>query len=156
SLAGLQGQLPAPFGYALPFGLMSPAQMFALPARRHMAVYGTPSDHFAEVSNNARRNAARNPDALFRTEITVDDHHNSRMIADPLRLLDICMESDGAGAMILTTPERARARGLAPGCGGGASGGGGSRGGEGILSGHNMPEADYPTAGQRATAEEAY
>ena len=104
---GLQGQLPAPFGYALPFGLMSPAQMFALPARRHMAVYGTTTDHFAEVSINARRNAATNPDALFRTEITVEDHHNSRMIADPLRLFDICMESDGAGG---DDPHHARAR----------------------------------------------
>ena len=156
SLAGLQGQLPAPFGYALPFGLMSPAQMFALPARRHMAVYGTTPDHFAEVSVNARRNAATNPDALFRTEITVEDHHNSRMIADPLRLLDICMESDGAGAMILTTPERARDLRQPPVYVRSASMAGSYRWGEGMLSGHNMPEADYPTAGQRATAEEAY
>jgi acetyl-CoA acetyltransferase len=156
SLAGLQGRLPAPFGYALPFGLMSPAQMFALPARRHMAVYGTTIDHFAEVSVNARRNAATNPDALFRTEITVEDHHASRMVSDPLRLLDICMESDGAAAMILTTPERARDLRQKPVYVRAASMAGGYRWGEGVLSGHNMPEADYPTAGQRATAEEVY
>src|SRR5919106_1513698 len=140
SLAGLQGQLPAPFGYALPFGLMSPAQMFALPARRHMEVYGTTIDHFAEISVNARRNAARNPDAIFRTEITVEDHHASRMVADPLRLFDICMESDGAAAVILTTPERARdLRGAAVSVLG-ASVASGYRWGEGMLSGHNMPE----------------
>jgi acetyl-CoA acetyltransferase len=156
SLAGLRGQLPASFGYALPFGLMSPAQMFALPTRRHMAVHGTTIDHFAEVSVNARRNAATNPDALFRTEITIEDHHNSRMIADPLRLLDICMESDGAGAMILTTPERAKDLRQTPVYVRAASMAGGYRWGEGMLSGHNMPEADYPTAGQRPTADEVY
>jgi acetyl-CoA acetyltransferase len=156
SLAGLRGSLPAPFGYALPFGLMSPAQMFALPARRHMEVYGTTVDHFAEVSVNARRNGATNPDAIFRTEITVADHHASRMIADPLRLLDICMESDGAAAVILTTPERARDLRGAPVSVMGASVAGGYRWGEGMLSGHNMPEDDYPTAGQRVAAEEVY
>jgi acetyl-CoA acetyltransferase len=156
SLAGLQGQLPAPFGYALPFGLMSPAQMFALPARRHMEVYGTTIDHFAEISVNARRNAARNPDAIFRSEITVDDHHASRMVADPLRLLDICMESDGAAAIILTTPDRARDLRRPPVQVLGASVAGGYRWGEGMLSGHNMPEADYASAGQRAAAEEVY
>jgi acetyl-CoA acetyltransferase len=156
SLAGLRGSLPAPFGYALPFGLMSPAQMFALPARRHMEVYGTTVDHFAEVSVNARRNGATNPDAIFRTEVTVADHHASRMIADPLRLLDICMESDGAAAVILTTSERARdLRGTAVSVLG-ASVAGGYRWGEGMLSGHNMPEDDYPTAGQRAAADEVY
>jgi acetyl-CoA acetyltransferase len=156
ALAGLQGRLPAPFGYALPFGLMSPAQMFALPARRHMEVYGTTIDHFAEVSVNARRNGATNPDALFRTEVTVADHHASRMIADPLRLLDICMESDGAAAVILTTPERARDLRGTPVTVQGAAGAGGYRWGEGMLSGHNMPEDDYPTAGQRVSAEEVY
>ena len=62
SLAGRgPTRLPAPFGYALPFGLMSPAQMFALPARRHMHVYGTTIDHFAEVAVSGRRNATTNP-----------------------------------------------------------------------------------------------
>jgi acetyl-CoA acetyltransferase len=85
-----------------------PMAWFALRARRHMALYGTTTEHLAEVVINGRRNAVNNPDARFRTEITVEDHHNSRMIADPLRLLDCCMESDGAAAFIVTTPERAR------------------------------------------------
>jgi acetyl-CoA acetyltransferase len=156
SLSGQRGNLPVPFGYALPFGLMSPAQMFALPSRRHMSVYGTTIDHFAEVAVNAHRNAATNPDALFRHEITVDDHHFSRMISDPLRLLDCCMESDGAAAVILTRPERARDLRQPPVYVMGASMAAGFRWGEGILSGHNMPADDYATAGQRATAEEVY
>lgn len=156
SLAGMRGRLPAPFGYALPFGLMSPAQMFALPSRRHMAVYGTTIDHFGEVAINARLMAAANPDARFREPMTMDEHHNSRMIADPLRLFDVCMESDGAAAVIVTTPERARDLKHPPVYVMGASMAGGYRWGEGILSGHNMPDDDYPTAGQRATAEEVY
>jgi acetyl-CoA acetyltransferase len=130
--------------------------MFALPARRHMHVYGTTEDHFGEVAVNARRNAAANPDARFRDEITVEDHHASRMISEPLRLLDICMESDGAAAVILTTPERARD--LRPPSVSvlGASVAGGYRWGEGVLSGHNMPEADYASAGQRAAADEVW
>jgi acetyl-CoA acetyltransferase len=156
ALAGLQGGLPAPFGYALPFGLMSPAQMFALSARRHMAVYGTTEDQFAEVAINARRMAANNPDARFREPITVEDHHASRMIADPLRLFDVCMESDGAAALVLTRPDRAKDLRQPVVSVRAASMAGGYRWGEGMLSGHNMPAEDYASAGQRATAEELW
>jgi acetyl-CoA acetyltransferase len=100
--------IPLSASYTSPFGMALPAAIYALKARRHMALYGTTIDHLAEVSINARRNAVHNPDARFRTEITVDDHHSSRLIADPLRLLDCCMESDGAAALIVTTPDRAR------------------------------------------------
>ncbi len=99
--------IPLSASYTVPFGLALPAGLYAPKARRHMALYGTTIDHFAEVSINARRNAANNPDARFRTEITVEDHHNSRLIADPIRLLDCCMESDGAAALIITSPDRA-------------------------------------------------
>ena len=78
------------------------------------------------------------------------------MIADPLRLLDCCMESDGAAAVILASPERARDLHQPPVFVMAASMTGGYKWGEGVLSGHNMPEADYPTAGQRAAAEEVY
>jgi acetyl-CoA acetyltransferase len=130
--------------------------MFALPARRHMHEYGTTSDHFAEVAVNAYRNAASNPDALFGREITVDDHHASRMIADPLRLFDCCRETDGAAAVLLARADRARDLRHPPVHVMGASMAGGFRWGEGVLSGHNMPDDDYATAGQRATAEELY
>ena len=87
--------------------MVLPAAIYALKARRHIHLYGTTTDHFAEVTVNARRNAVNNPDARFRTEITVEEHHASRLVADPLRLLDCCMESDGAAAVIVTTPKRA-------------------------------------------------
>ncbi|MBO0727977.1 MAG: hypothetical protein J2P57_01885 [Acidimicrobiaceae bacterium] len=100
--------IPLSASYTTPFGMALPALIYSLKARRHMELYGTTTDHFAEVAINARRNAANNPDARFRTEITVQEHHTSRLIADPLRLLDCCMESDGAAAVIVTSPERAR------------------------------------------------
>jgi acetyl-CoA acetyltransferase len=100
--------LPLAASYTTPFGMALPAAIYALKARRHMALYGTTTDHFAEITINARRNAVRNPDARFREEISVGEHHDSRLICDPLRLLDCCMESDGAAAVIVTSPERAR------------------------------------------------
>jgi acetyl-CoA acetyltransferase len=108
--AGVQAgeAIPLSASYTAPFGMALPATIYALKARRHMARYGTSIDHLAEVTINARRNAVHNPDARFRTEITVEDHHASRLIADPLRLLDCCMESDGAAALVVTTPDRAR------------------------------------------------
>jgi acetyl-CoA acetyltransferase len=108
--AGVQpgGSIPLSASYTAPFGMAVPAAIYALKARRHMALYGTTSEHLAEVAINARRNAANNPDARFRDEITVEEHHASRLIADPLRLLDCCMESDGAAAVIVTGPDRAR------------------------------------------------
>jgi acetyl-CoA acetyltransferase len=100
--------IPLSGSYTSPFGMALPAAIYAMKARRHMALYGTSIDHLAAVSINARRNAVNNPDARFRTEITTEEHHASRLIADPLRLLDCCMESDGAAALIVTSPERAR------------------------------------------------
>jgi acetyl-CoA acetyltransferase len=88
--------------------MVLPAAIYAMKAQRHMALYGTTEDSLAEVAINARRNAANNPDARFREEITTEQHHASRLIAHPLRLLDCCMESDGAAALIVTSSERAR------------------------------------------------
>ena len=105
---GPGGPIPLPASYTAPFGMALPAAIYAMKARRHMSLYGTTTEHFAEVAVNARRNAVSNPDARFRTEITVEEHHASRLIADPLRLYDCCMESDGAAAVIVTSPQRAR------------------------------------------------
>ncbi len=91
-----------------PHGMISPGNSFALPARRHMARFGTTIDHFGEIAINARRNAANNPHARFRDEITMEDHHNSQLICDPLRKMDFCMESDFGTAIIVTSAERAK------------------------------------------------
>jgi len=81
---------------------------YAMAARRHMYQYGTTSEQLAEIAVVTRRHAALNPLAMYRDPITVQDVLTSRMIADPLHLLDCCVVSDGGGAVLVTTEERAR------------------------------------------------
>jgi acetyl-CoA acetyltransferase len=94
--------------YTVPFGIQSPVQEMALIARRHMIDHGTTEDHFAEVACAIRSHAVRNPNAVMRQPMTVADHHDSRWVAEPLRLLDCCIETDGGCALVMTTAERAR------------------------------------------------
>ncbi len=81
---------------------------YALIARAHMHEYGTTPEQLAAVAVSTRAHAARNPAAQMRAPITVGDVLNSRMIADPLRLLDCSLISDGGAAVVLTSAERAR------------------------------------------------
>ena len=95
-------------GFAAPFGSMSPAHQFSMFVRRYMHMYGATSEHFGWVAVTLREHASRNPRALRRDPITLDDHQNSRMVVEPLHLLDICQENDGAAAIVMTTPDRAK------------------------------------------------
>jgi len=81
---------------------------YAMAARRHMYQYGTTSEQLAEIAVVTRCHAGLNPLAMYREPITVQDVLNSRMIANPLHLLDCCVVSDGGGAVLVTTEERAR------------------------------------------------
>src|SRR5215213_118298 len=81
---------------------------FALYARRRMDVYGATSDDFARVKVKNSKHGLENPNARFRKENAVDDVLNSPIVADPLRLLDICATSDGAAAMIVSSMDFAR------------------------------------------------
>ncbi|MEP5764185.1 MAG: thiolase family protein [Halieaceae bacterium] len=90
-----------------PYGPTVPAY-YALIAMAHMAEYGTTPEQFAEVAVSCRAHAARNPTAQMREPISVDDVLASRMIADPLHLLDCSLVSDGGSAVIVTSAERAR------------------------------------------------
>jgi acetyl-CoA acetyltransferase len=98
-VAGPQ-QFEAPFGPGI-------IPNYAMAARRHMHEFGTTSEQLAEIAVAARAWAAMNPNAMYRKPLTVDDVLASRMIADPLHLLDCCVISDGGAAMIITTAERA-------------------------------------------------
>jgi acetyl-CoA acetyltransferase len=89
-------------------GFSSPTPHYALAARRHMSRYGTTSEQFGAVAVAQRRWAQDNPQAQFRAPITVDDHQRSRLVADPLHLLDCCVVSNGGAAVILTADDRAR------------------------------------------------
>ncbi|MCU1460897.1 MAG: lipid-transfer protein [Acidimicrobiales bacterium] len=157
ALAGVGGGgLPAPFSFSSPYGLMSPAQMFALAARRHMHRFGTTVDHFGEIAVNTRRMASTNPAARFREPMTMADHHASRPIADPLRLFDCCMESDVAAACVLTSVDRAADLRRPPARVASATMGGPYRYGEGLLAGHQMADDDFASAGQRTVADDLW
>ena len=95
--------------WTYPHGLSTPAATVAMQARRYMHEYGATSADFGRVAVADRRHASTNPAAFFHGKpITLEDHQASRMIADPLRLLDCCQESDGAVAVVITSAERAR------------------------------------------------
>ncbi|MGQ0832931.1 MAG: lipid-transfer protein [Microthrixaceae bacterium] len=84
---------------------------FALYARRRMDLYGATDADFAKVKVKNARHGLHNPRARYRKEVTVDEVLASPMVADPLRLLEICATSDGAAAVVLTSMDYARARG---------------------------------------------
>src|SRR5579859_5057471 len=96
-LAGLRG------GY----GYRTVTAEYALAARRHMAAYGTTSEQFGAISVAQRAWAAGNPCAQFREPITLADHQASRWIVEPLHLLDCCLVSNGAIAVVVTSADRA-------------------------------------------------
>ncbi|MFD7436898.1 lipid-transfer protein [Streptomyces sp. NPDC059861] len=97
-------------GWVMPFGLLTPASWVAMAAQRYLHTYGlTSTDAFGPVAVMARRHAAANPAAYFHGRpVTLADHAASRWIAEPLRLLDCCQETDGGQALVVTSPERAR------------------------------------------------
>ncbi len=95
--------------WTYPMGLGTPAATVAMAARRYMHEFGATSEDFGRVAVADRKHAATNPNAFFFGKpITLADHQASRMIADPLHLLDCCQESDGAVAIVVTSAERAR------------------------------------------------
>lgn len=95
--------------FSYPHGLSTPAAQVAMIARRYMHLSGATSRDFGAISVADRKHAASNPRAYFyKKPITIEDHQNSRWIAEPLRLLDCCQETDGAVAIVVTSIERAR------------------------------------------------
>lgn len=101
------GMPPGPMRYEFPTGLTL-VGAYALAAQRHMHEFGTTPEQLASIAVQMREHAARNPAAMYRNPITVDDVLSSNLVADPLHKLDCCVISDGGCAVILTTEERAR------------------------------------------------
>jgi acetyl-CoA acetyltransferase len=94
--------------FELPQGAIAPAQLYAPMARRHMELYGTTSRQLGEIAVSTRAHALLNGNAVMTKPITIEDHQASRMIADPFRLLDCSLESDGGAALVVSAAERAR------------------------------------------------
>jgi acetyl-CoA acetyltransferase len=91
-----------------PYGLQGPVGSYALAASRHMSQFGTTPEQLATIAVKTRAWASLNPRAKSRDPLTVDDVLASDMVASPLHKLDCCLVTDGAGAFIVTTAERAR------------------------------------------------
>jgi acetyl-CoA acetyltransferase len=100
---------PGDSQFTAPFGSVSPIQSIAaLPARRHMELFGTTEEDFGRHVIAQRQWAGMNDDAIFRDPLTMEDYLSSRYISTPVRLLDCDYPVDSASAVIYTTEERSR------------------------------------------------
>ena len=97
-----RGQFTTPYGQLVPIGF------YAMLAQLHMHRYGTTREHLAQVAVSARRWAQLNPEAVKRDPLTIDEVLAAPMIAEPFSARDCCLVTDGAGAIVMTTAERAR------------------------------------------------
>jgi benzoylsuccinyl-CoA thiolase BbsB subunit len=104
-LSGVGG---AEAGYQSRMGIALMPALYAMMAQRHMHLYGTKHEHFAQVSVKSHRNGALNPNAQYQKALTLEDVLNSRMIADPITLYECSPTTDGASAVILASEKRAR------------------------------------------------
>ena len=96
-------------GLEIPLGMNVPAQWYALLCRRHMHEFGTSRRALGSVAVAMRKHAQLNPHAqMYGRPLTLDEYYDSPFVADPYKLLDCCLETDGASAVIVTSIERAR------------------------------------------------
>lgn len=102
-----------PGAFEMPYGI-SNITAYGLFAARHMHQFGTKPEHLASIAATVRGNAAKNPQALFRDRITVEDVLASPMISSPFHKLDCCVVTDSGGAVVLTRADRARDTRKAP------------------------------------------
>lgn len=91
-----------------PFNVLSGINLMALYAQRHFYEYGTQPEQLAQIALTCRRNAMRNPKALYRTPMTMDDYMASRMISTPLRMFDCDVHCDASTAIVLSRRDAAR------------------------------------------------
>ena len=94
--------------YETPWGLPTPVGAYAMAAMRHMHEFGTRAEHLAEIAVATRKWARMNPAATMREDMSIEDVLNSNMICDPLHLFDCCLVTDGGGAVVVTSAERAK------------------------------------------------
>ncbi len=90
------------------FGFYGANPGYGMAARRHMELFGTTSEQLGAIAVAQRQWALHNEKAQMRKPLTLEDHQNSRFIAEPLRLFDCCLVSNGAVALVVTSAERAR------------------------------------------------
>jgi acetyl-CoA acetyltransferase len=94
--------------FQTPIGWTTYPQFIAMWARRHMEQFGTTNEQLAAVAMKSRDHAVKNPRAQLRKPLTIDEYFEAPMICDPFRIYDICLESDGACAVVITGIDRAK------------------------------------------------
>jgi acetyl-CoA acetyltransferase len=150
------GGISPAMAYRCASGLLAPGHRSSLVAQRHMHLYGTKREHFAEICISQRENAIRRPTSARRERLTLDEYFNARMISDPLCLLDYTMETDGAIAVITTSAERARDLKQPPVYIMAAAAGGDGRWGPGLYHYFQMPDEYFASSGHRPVAKRLY
>ncbi len=109
SLRKARSLIDAHAAFTMPFGMVNPPTAYAMVMQRHMHLFGTTSDQMGEVAVRFRGHAQSNPRAVMHGKpMTFDDYRASRLVSEPFRLFDCCLENDGACAVVVTTEERAR------------------------------------------------
>ena len=145
--------LEAHVAFTMPFGMFSPPIAYAMVLRRHMHRFGTTVEQMGHVAVTTRAHAARNPRAVMgERPMTMDDYLASRLVSEPFRLFDCCLENDGACAVLITTAERAADSAKGPVSVLGAAQGALKGFGHGQYSNVGMPDDDYASAGARGVA----
>ncbi|HVV74395.1 MAG TPA: thiolase [Mycobacteriales bacterium] len=150
------GGIPPVIGFMANAGMASPGHSFSILTQRHMYQYGTTREHFAHVAINQREFAITRPTALRTDPLTMDEYFNSRMISDPLCLLDYTMESDGAVAVVTTSAERARDLRHPPVYIMGSAHGGMGRWSTAIFTWFQQPDEYFASSGHRPVAKRMY
>jgi len=135
-----------------PSGLVGPGHLMSVLARRHMHLYGTRREAFAEVVISQRQNALNRPTAVRRTPLTLEEYFQSPMLADPLCRLDFCLETDGAVAFITTTSDRAKDLKQKPVYIHGSTHGGTRSWGR-AFAWMGMPDPDFGSSGHKPVAD---
>jgi acetyl-CoA acetyltransferase len=138
-----------------PSGLVGPGHLMSILARRHMHLYGTRRDAFAEVAISTRNNALNRPKAIRRKPLTREEYFASPMLAEPLCRLDFCLETDGAVAVITTSAERARDLKQKPVYVRAAAHGGLRQWGR-AFAWMGMPDEVFASSGHKAVADRLY
>jgi len=145
--------LEAHVAFTMPFGMFSPPIAYAMVLRRHMHRFGTTVEQMGQVAVTTRAHASRNPRAVMGTRpMTMDDYLASRMVSEPFRLFDCCLENDGACAVVVTTAERAVDTTKRPVALLGSAQGALRGFGHGQYSNVGMPDDDYSSSGARGVA----
>jgi acetyl-CoA acetyltransferase len=99
------------YDFQKPFGMMGPNSQFAFIQRRHMHQYGTREEDLGKIALAQRAHAIKNPNAYLKTPLTLEQYIGSRMIADPVRMFDACIQVNGGLAFIVASREKAKALG---------------------------------------------